>query len=55
MTSAMTHTQLYITWIILALILVAIGSVGRAVDLLREEVEEFRQHMMGEVKDDDHF
>jgi predicted phage tail protein len=46
--AGMTHTQLYITWGMLAVLLLALGSVAKAVELLREEVEEFRQFMMGE-------
>ena len=44
----MTHTQLYITWGILAFLLLSVGAVARSVELLRDEVEEFRQYMMGE-------
>ncbi len=47
----MTETQIYITWGLLCLILLAVGSVARAVELLRREVEEFRQYMMGEKID----
>lgn len=48
----MTHTELYITWGMLALILLAIGSLLKAVELAREEIEEFRQYMMGEKIDE---
>ena len=43
----MTRAQLYITWGRSALLLLAIESVARAVELLRPEVEEFRQRTNG--------
>lgn len=48
----MSHTELYITWAALAALFLLLGGVARAVELLRDEVEEFRQYMMGEKPDD---
>lgn len=44
----MSHTELYITWAALAVLLLLLGGVARAVELLREEVEELGQFIMGE-------
>ena len=50
----MTTLQLYITWGMLSGILLALVFLNKAVEYLREEVEEFRQYMMGEkVRDSD--
>jgi hypothetical protein len=48
----MTHTELYITWALLVALLLAVASLARAVEHGREELEEFRQHMMGEKPND---
>jgi biopolymer transport protein ExbB/TolQ len=48
----MTHTQLYITWGLLLLIVFAVASVGRQIELFREEFQEFREIVHPEEPDE---
>ena len=51
----MTHTQLYNTWGLLIAMLFGLTGVARTVELLRDEIEEFRQYMMSEKRDKEDF
>ena len=48
----MTTLQLYVTWGMLSAIILALIAINTAIQHLREEVEEFRQYMMGEKLQD---
>jgi hypothetical protein len=48
----MEKNLLWVIIVMLVVIAFGVQGVARSVDLLRNEVEEFRQYMMGEKTDD---